>query len=366
MKAAVIPVFVTAALLAFSDEIAIYEHGTFRPRPTPELSERMVRNPGHFDVKHFASTTGARRQVVDTLAKRFGVRLGLRKHRVANVLSIVGHLVSRAGSLDNYTLRTRNLTVTTRKARDVLVAAVEPDELLFHNLPNALGFRAIPADAKTYGKGAEYAESVGSALEQLTECHDRLLAELFELLLETSAETKRLALAGQAAALENEVLNPDVRALVLTLANDGVDTDTDWIEAVATVVAKKAPGEWTDDDLARFRRELPQQIAAFQRLVALHAEHRVDGGGPFNALRVTITRSDGSEHVGLVGVDQRQRHRVAQALDGVLEELQEIIGSPHRARKALFALLGERILSEQAGGNDEAKPEFMSKRARHG
>ena len=31
MKAAVIPVFVTAALLAFSDEIAIYEHGTFKP-----------------------------------------------------------------------------------------------------------------------------------------------------------------------------------------------------------------------------------------------------------------------------------------------------------------------------------------------
>ena len=366
MKAAVIPVFVTAALLALNDEIAIYEHGTFRPRLTPELSERMVRNPGHFDVKHFASTTGARWQVVDTLAERFGVRLGLRKHRVANVLSIVGHLVSRVGSLDNYTLRTRNLTVTTRKARDVLVAAVEPDELLFHNLPNALGFRAIPADTKTYGKGAEYAESVDSALEELTECHDRLLAELFELLLETSAETKRLAITGQAAALENEVLNPDVRALVLTLANDGVDTDTDWIKAIATVVAKKAPREWTDDDLARFRRELPQQIAAFQRLVALHAEHRVDGSGPFNALRVTITRSDGSEHVGLVGIDQRQRHRVAQALDGVLEELQEIIGSPHRARKALFALLGERILSEQAGGNDEAKPELMSKRARHG
>ena len=33
MKAAVIPVFVTAALLARTDEIAIYEHGTFQPLP---------------------------------------------------------------------------------------------------------------------------------------------------------------------------------------------------------------------------------------------------------------------------------------------------------------------------------------------
>ena len=51
MKAAVIPVFVTAALIAFRDEIAIYEHGTFKPLLTPDLSERMVRNPGHFDIK---------------------------------------------------------------------------------------------------------------------------------------------------------------------------------------------------------------------------------------------------------------------------------------------------------------------------
>ena len=70
-----------------------------------------------------------------------------------------------------------------------------------------------------------------------------------------------------------------MRAFVLALANDGVDTDTHWIETVATVVAKKAPAEWTDDDLLRFRRELPQQVAAFQRLVALHAAHRADGGG---------------------------------------------------------------------------------------
>ena len=53
MKAGVIPVFVTVGLLAFSNEVAIYEHGTFRPLLTDDLSERMVRNPKHFDIKHF-------------------------------------------------------------------------------------------------------------------------------------------------------------------------------------------------------------------------------------------------------------------------------------------------------------------------
>ena len=353
MKAAVIPVFVTAALLVFRDEIALYEHGTFKPLLTPALSERMVRNPGHFDIKHFASTTGARRQVIDALAGGVGKRSGFRMPRVENVLSVVGYLVSRVRNLDSYTRRTRNLTVTTRKVRDALAAAVEPDDLLFDTLPNALGFRPVPADTETYAKVSEYAESLGAVLEELTGCHDRFLAELFEFLLDTSAETTRLAITGQAAALENEVLNPSVRAFVLTLANDGVDTDADWISAVATVVARKAPAEWNDDDLSRFRHELPRQVAAFQRLVALHAERRVEGGGPFDALRVTITRPDGSEHVGLVDIDERQRNFVEKALDEILKELGETMGSPHRAHKALLAALGERMLSELLLGSDD-------------
>ena len=101
-------------------------------------------------MKHFANTTGARRDVVDALAKRLNVRPARYKRRVANVLAIVGHLVSRVRRLDNYTLRTSFLPETTRNARDVLVAAVEPDELLFTALPEALGFKPVPSDAKSY------------------------------------------------------------------------------------------------------------------------------------------------------------------------------------------------------------------------
>ena len=147
MKAGVIPVLVTTALIASSDEVAIYEHGTFKPLLTPELSERMVRNPGHFDIKHFANTTGARRQVVDALADRLELQPGFRKHRVANVLTVVGHLVSRIIRLDNYTRQTHNLRAETLRARDTLTEAVEPDELLFTSLPEALGFRPVSADA---------------------------------------------------------------------------------------------------------------------------------------------------------------------------------------------------------------------------
>ena len=342
MKAGVIPVFVTVGLLASNNEVAIYEHGTFRPLLTDDLSERMVRNPKHFDIKHFANTSGARRQVIDALASRLEVRPRFRKHRVSNVLAVVGELVSQVRQLDNYTRRTRNLSDTAVAFREVLSTAVEPDELLFAAIPEALGFHPVPAETKTYSKVNEYADAVAGALEELTGSYQRLVDEMLEELFSVSGETSRLAIAEQAAALDGEVLDPTVRAFVLALANDGIDSDIDWIKTIATVVAKKAPAEWTDADRDRFCQELSQQVASFQRLVALHADRHA--AGVADAMRLTVTRADGTEYIRLVGVDQDQRDACEGALDATLARLTDLTGSPARAQQTLLALLGERLL----------------------
>ena len=355
MKAGVIPVFVTVGLLASSNEVAIYEHGTFRPLLTDDLSERMVRNPKHFDIKHFANTSGARRQVIDALASRLEVRPRFRKHRVSNVLAVVGELVSQVRQLDNYTRRTRNLSDAAVAFREVLSTAVEPDELLFAAIPEALGYHPVPAETKTYSKANEYADAVAGALEELTGSYQRLVDEMLEELFAVSGETSRFTIAEQAAALDGEVLDPTVRAFVLALANDGIDSDIDWIQTIATVVAKKAPAEWTDADRDRFCQELSYQVASFQRLVALHADRRA--AGVADAMRLTVTRADGTEYVRLVGVDQDQRDACEGALDDALARLTNLTGSPARAQQTLLALLGERLLPapEQDASTEERR-----------
>ena len=61
------------------------------------------------------------------------------------MLTVVGHLVSRISRLENYTRQTQNLSLSTIRAREVLLAAVEPDKLLFTSLPEALGFLVDPS-----------------------------------------------------------------------------------------------------------------------------------------------------------------------------------------------------------------------------
>ena len=344
MRAGVIPVLLTVALLTRRDDVAIYEHGTFKPLLTPDLVERLVRNPAHFEIKHFASTRGARRQVVGALARRLGAERGSRRYRVATVVAVVGRLVSTARRLDRFTLRTSDLGEDALAVRNVLVAAVEPDRLLFEALPAALGFPPVGASARDYADADAYAQAVAAALGELSGRPDRLLAELLTLLLESSAETSRQAVSAQAASLEGQVLDPDTRAFVLTLANDAAESDHDWIRAVATVVARKAPSEWADEDVVRFRQELPLRVAAFQRLAALHA----DGGEP-DALRVILTRPDGREHVRWVGMDENERSEAEDALDTAVAKLAKVTGSPQRAHRVLLALIGERLLPVPPG-----------------
>ncbi len=365
MKEGVIPVFVTAALLVHRNEIAIYEHGTFRPLLAAEVSERMVRNPHHFDVKHFANTTGARRSVINALARRFGVRPAFRRYRVANVLGIAGHLVSRYRRLDNFTLRTRSLSPDALAVRKTVAEAVEPDELLFDRLPGCFGLPAIPSEAERYAEETEYAERIGSAMDELTGRHAKLEAELLTLLLGIAAEKTRSAVSGQAAALDGEVLDPAVRAFVLALEGDAAKRDAEWIGTIATVLSKKAPTEWTDRDLVRFEHELRTQIAAFQRLVALHVAGRAGSGGPFQAFRVIVTRSDGREHDRLVALDDADRPLTERTLDDALAGLESALGSKERAEKALLACLGERLLPQSDRPNAKPMNHAKARRTRH-
>ena len=365
MKAGVIPVFITAGLLVFADEVAIYEHGTFMPVLAADASERMVRNPSHFEIKHFANTTGARREVVEALAERLEIQPRFRKHRVANVLAVVGHLVSRLTRLDSYSLRTSNLPTRILRAREALTTAVEPDALLFASLPESLGFPPAPAQATDYPQAVAYADSVSSVLDDLDACYPQLLENLLTLLLETSAETSRLAVMGQAAALHGEVLDPGVRAFVLALAND-VGTDTEWVETIATVVSKKAPAEWTDHDLQRVQAELPQQVAAFQRLVALHTEQRALRRRGFTSRRVTVTWPDGDEHALVVAVEDDDRPFVEEALDELVRSLSRKALSPRRAQHALLAILGDRVRPARDSNHEEEVTDASKHRASHG
>jgi hypothetical protein len=353
MRAGAAPVLVTAALIVQADEIAIYEHGTYRPSLTPELSERMVRNPAHFEIKHFATKGGVRRHIIDALTTALGLTSRPRPSRNGSILGILGHLVTHLViPLPEYVRRTSILSPEALAVRKALLSATEPDALLFGSLPQALGHPPIPATAsrRDWLQHSSWIPEFLAVIEELRAAYPALLVSIEGAIVEATGAPStdyRTALEGRVKNFGSEVVDPRMRAFLSALEAP-LERD-EWLAYVASTVAGRPPDGWTDDDRARFMILIRDLGAAFRRLEALHYDRHSRASLPADALRVTFTRPDGQEDAHVVWVDAVQREILANRLNEFLQAVGDVAGSSARARDAVLALL-----APSARGADES------------
>ena len=165
-KSGLLPVIMTAALLVCRDRLALYEHGTYCRALAPEIAERMVKNPAHFEVKHVGQGA-AGRAAIDAIAARLGVQPAGRDMH-ASVLGVVSHLVRAYAALTPHIKRTGHLSKSALAARRAIETAVEPDTLLLESLPRALGCEPLGRGGRgrTAGGGGGDAEAFAADLSQ--------------------------------------------------------------------------------------------------------------------------------------------------------------------------------------------------------
>ena len=355
VRAGVAPVLVTAALLVHSDDIAIYEHGTYRAALTPDLSERMVRNPAHFELKQFATRWGVRGHVVAELADVLGIRPSTRSQRNGTVVGILSHLVaSLIVPLPEYSRRTNRLSESAVRVRQALLTATEPDELLFNLLPSAVGFPRVPASApkERWPQHAVWIDPLVDCLAELQEAYPKLLREIEAALVETTGSSRtslRSGLAGRVSNIEIDVVDARLRAFLNAI--DSTLDDEEWLVYVASTVAGTPPAAWTNDDVTRFLGSVRDLGGRLRRIEALHYSRRAQDGIPFDAVRATFTHPDGQEDDRVVWVDERHREALEPALDRFLaEEFAPIAGSSDAALDSLIALLARRRFLGRAEG----------------
>ena len=129
-----IPVLVMAWLIVHSDDIAIYQDGTYQPRLTIEVVERALKAPDRFTLKHVV-VVGARRRFLEQLVIGLQPRPLTADARNATVLQVVSPLVSVARGLPEFTRKTtaflsaasvRCARFTSRRSRTRSTAFLNP------------------------------------------------------------------------------------------------------------------------------------------------------------------------------------------------------------------------------------------------
>jgi hypothetical protein len=348
LRAGIAPILLVSALIANAEEIALYEHGTFRPVLTAEICERLLRNPGNFEVKHFASRSGHRAELLTAIANRLQIDVHRmpRNGRVESVLAVVSHLVALLNSLPGHVKRTSYLSPDSLAVRRELLTATEPDELLFVALPSALGKRVVSATGPYRpAEIVEIADRLATSTSELRSAYAALLCDVRRALREEfrgTTECLRESLSARAREVAGKVIDPKVARLVAALTAD-IPGEDEWAEYVAMNVTGAPPASWTDEDRRRFFSLIHDVGGTFRRIEALNSDLRSRGDG-FDALRVTVTRPDGAEAAKLVWVDEARRSAVNPILESALQEARRYVGSDAEARDLLLAMLAERDL----------------------
>jgi hypothetical protein len=355
MKAGPIPVLVFAALIGRSDDVSVYQEGSFVPALSGDLAERLVKAPERFSVKRY-HIAGVRQAVFAHLQRLLSVEIASEPSRYRNptVLSVVRPLISFVRALPNYTLRTKRVSEEAQAVRRALVATREPDELVFTLLPEALGYKRFGVGRRSSQEAEEFCLKLGESIAELRGAYDGFLDHIADLLTEAfgvqgGKSALREDLRARSRHLVGQVIDPQLRSILLTLVNEELE-DREWLEAVAMNLGGTPPQGWTDDNALTFETKLIEVSRRYRRVEALHYDTLEGPRDGFEAKRITVTTRDGTEVGRVVWIDKSQSKALAAVATKALGEAVTKFGD--EAGQAFLAMLADYVLGDEEVDED--------------
>nr|WP_202533562.1 ATP-binding protein [Streptomyces sp. SID4923] len=373
VKAGVVPILVVAALVLRGNDVAVFEEGNYCPRLTAPIMERLNVNPERFALKATPADRGQRRLVLDGLVTSLGVDIPRsRANRNPALLAVTRGMLERVMVLDQYSRKTRRLSDDTLVVRKVLSEATDPDQLVFEQLPEALGFEKVTPSTRKDSETAEaYVVRLTAALNELTDASASLcqhvvntLAQEFRIPASSIGEL-RVGLAERMRGFADASLEVSLHGFVTRVLNEMLPDD-DWLGTVVVQLVNQALGDWTDRDVDVFPRVVRDRARALDRVS--HLYNAVEEEPADEAVRevskrskpkqrqidtrlLTLTTPQGTEERTLIHVPKKSRNAADELVVSVIRQAEEALG-PDGAR-ILLAALAEHLSGQDSVASEQ-------------
>jgi hypothetical protein len=338
LKDGPVPVLLAHYLLLHDDQVGLYEDGRFVPFLDSAVIERIAKNPETFHCSSFA-LEGFRGKYVRRLLDE--LEIGLPSN--FTLLYAVKQLLREVRQWPSHARHTQSISSHAKALRNACLGAKEPDQFLFIDLPNAVGVDSLSdlTLAHTVSAIADGIREVGGRFGALTTEMQESIGKVMNVM----GSSVRGDIAPRATRLKNKILDPKLRAFTLALADQDLDSESDWVQRVGLSLVGRAPSEWIDADLQRFQVALNEMGSAFRRLEALHFTQQGDGQAGFKSVRVGITTSDGADHQQVISVPDEQESALQAFVDRMMDEANSAFGKTGAqlvlAQWAQHAIAGE-------------------------
>ncbi len=343
-----LPILLCAVILHNRTEIALYENGSFVADLSMPVIERLLKAPQQFELKRFRMA-GIRTELFTKFLELLNQPIETDN---PDLLTIVTPLMRFVAQLPNYTQKTQELSIAAKNLREVVNKASEPDELLFNELPEALGFHSFGTEVSDTKTVTDFFNTLQDALTELGHAYDKLLNSLERILadaftLEIAADELRTVLAARAEPLLEVVIETQLKGFLIHLYSEGHDFKG-WIEAIGTFLAKKPPASWIDTDKAQFEINLSHLVRKFRHFEAVSFEKLQHSGSSGDTIRIGTTTPNKPEQERVVTLTltvEEQANRVEREIEKILDKL-DTDNNPE-FRLAVLARMSQKLMQQQ-------------------
>jgi hypothetical protein len=347
-------VLLCALLQLRSSEVALYEEGSFIPQLDSPVIERLARAPETFEAQ-LCRIEGVRLTALNrfqAVVKDGGA--GLSSDGKPELIDIVGRLCRFVVNVPKYARNTKRISPTAQKVRDTLLHARDPHALIFDELPVACGYAPLrKEDSPTDTAVNDFFKVLPAALGDIQHAYDKLLVDIERLLVDAfdlpgTGQQAREALRKRAATMVDHCVDVSLKTFLLRAADPALPLDR-WLSAIATLLTRQPPKDWSDRNLDEFQVALADirlRLLNLEPLVmeAYRAQHDWETT-EILSLGVTSLQAEERRRMLFVDADRSDEvHRLRKAVTDALRA-NGAADRPDIVLSAL-ALVAQRVMAD--------------------
>lgn len=328
VKAGVLPILYIAAYIVYQHELALYESKHYKPYFTFEMLERFVKRPDEFTFQRFKIAG-----MNESLFQKYSTVIhGDTKKRT--LLELAQPLAKFMGQLPVYAQKTRrDISEQAHVVRTAFNLAKSPAQLLFNELPKAVGFDNF-SEGASEKELERFSQSLTKVLRELRDAYgvllDKqkvLLAQAFNLDSALPLDELRKVISGHCHGLEGYTVDTQgLKAFIMRLTKK-TGNDKDWFENVLMFLGQKPSSKWddTDQDKAEYRlSDFSRRVIDLEK-IRLHEKDRSKKmSGDFDVYLLRSIKKGGDFHDEVVAVDKQSAERISATKEVIHQSLNEL------------------------------------------
>lgn len=248
LKRGVMPVLALAYILAHRNSLAVYLDGLYQATIDDVFVDRLMQSPKSVELQK-VSRAAKDRELISRLADL----LSTEDNTIGqDALPVASALFQRFQALPQWAQRTATLSERTRRVRDIVLKANDPEALLFEDLAGALADVPEPAAA------------IAGALLEAEDAFPAMLADLTQnLASQLGVEEGRFEDLGPRAITASGV-TADLRLDAFATRAGAFATGDGDIEGLASLLVHRPARQWTDREHKQALFELARLAMRFR------------------------------------------------------------------------------------------------------